>query len=156
MLARIRDGNGVKSPRNLVDLVIRAVDAQKRREAQSARNINGLGPLITGDALKRALTELSNDRVEDTLLAEAGDSAAAIKAFANGKAEHNAESLHALFGAEAESTRDRLVILGFLEPSGRTWKIPPLYRSGLKISQGKAFASSAIEVDDELDDQLDS
>lgn len=140
ILTRIQDGNGVKSPRNLIDLVTRAIDAQKRRETQSPRTLDDAGPLITADALKRAQTELSKDRVEDTLLAEAGDSAASIKAFASGKAEHNLESLEKLFGENAEATLDRLITLGFLEPSGKTWKVPPLYRPGLAISQGKAFS----------------
>lgn len=148
ILLRIRDGNGVKSPRNLVDLVMRAVEAQKRREAQSPRMLDGSGPLITADAMKQALSELSKDRVEDTLLAEAGDSADAIKAFANGKAEHNMDSLRVLFGEEADATKDRLVTLGFLEPSGSSWKVPALYRAGLAISQGKAFAAATSAEDE--------
>lgn len=151
ILTRIRDGNDVKSPRNLVDLIARAVEAQKRREAQAPRTVSDSGPLVTADALKQAQAELSKDRVEDTLLAEAGDSAAAVKAFTNGKAEHNMDSLRELFEDEAASTRDRLTTLGFFEASGRTWKVPPLYRPGLSISQGKAFSDvtpSAEEHDD--------
>ncbi|MBF0816369.1 hypothetical protein E4U02_08090 [Microbacterium paludicola] len=152
ILTRIRDGNGVKSPRNLVDLVSRAVEAQKRREAQNPRRLDASGPLITADALKHAQTELSKDRVEDTLLAEAGDSTAAIKAFANGKAEHNVDSLRVLFGDQADEIRERLITLGFLEASGRTWKVPPLYRPGLSISQGKAFSTTGESLDEDVED----
>lgn len=152
ILTRIRDGNDVKSPRNLVDLIARAVAAQKRREAQSPRIVSASGPLITADALKQAQAELSKDRVEDTLLAEAGDSAAAVRAFTNGKAEHNRDSLANLFGDQASSTLDRLTTLGFFEPSGRTWKVPPLYRPGLSISQGKAFTDPTIDAVDEEED----
>lgn len=144
ILTRIRDGNNVKSPRNLVDLISRAIEAQKRREAQNARSITPGNHLITGDALKRAHEELSKDRVEDTLLAEAGEaSAKAIRAFEGGKAEHNDESLRELFGEKTTETVKRLVSLGFLEPFGKTFKVPPLYRQGLKITQGKAFTHTA-------------
>jgi hypothetical protein len=30
---------------------------------------------------------------------------------------------------------------GFLEKIGATWKVPMLYRDGLEITQGKAFAA---------------
>ena len=94
MLTRIRDGNNVKSPRNLVDLFIKAMSAQNRRENQSPRIWDGEEPLITGESLKRALIDLSAERVEDTLIAEAGESAAEdVKLFENGKAEHDDETL---------------------------------------------------------------
>ena len=39
MLSRIRDGNGIKPPRNLIDLVSKAQDAQVRREAREANGV---------------------------------------------------------------------------------------------------------------------
>ncbi|NYF11187.1 hypothetical protein HDC94_002343 [Leifsonia sp. AK011] len=152
ILTRIRDGNDVKSPRNLVDLIIKAVEAQKRREAQQPRVIGTGGPLITGDALKRALSELSEARVEDTLLAEAGETAEFIKRFENGKAEHNAESLANLLGKDAPELTKRLITLGFLEPVGKTYKVPPLYRQGLKITQGKAFQTLEGQPEDDANE----
>jgi hypothetical protein len=139
ILTRIRDGNNVKSPRNLVDLVIKAVDAQIRREAQSPRVLAGDEALLTGEALKTAHAELSSERVSDTLLAEAGDSATYIKLFENGKAEQNDNSLSSLFGADSTAITKRLVALGFLEKIGQTYKVPMLYRQGLAITQGKAW-----------------
>ncbi|WP_146244752.1 P-loop ATPase, Sll1717 family [Curtobacterium sp. MCPF17_051] len=149
ILTRIRDGNDVKSPRNLVDLVIKAIDAQKRREAQDPRSWVEGDPLLTGDSLKRALTELSRERVTDTLLAEAGDAAAHVKRFEGGKAEQNAASLQSLFGKESTEVTKRLVTLGFLEKTGQSYKVPMLYRQGLDITQGKAWAIGEAAADDD-------
>ena len=149
MLTRIRDGNDVKSPRNLVDLVIRAIDAQKRREAQSPSVWTRGVPLVTGESLKRALAELSRERVEDTLLAEAGDSATYIVMFDSGKAEHNDATLAVLLGDSASEVTKRLITLGFLEKVGQSYKIPMLYRQGLNITQGKAWSPDDKSDDDE-------
>ncbi|MFF2453222.1 P-loop ATPase, Sll1717 family [Isoptericola sp. NPDC058082] len=157
ILTRIRDGNDVKSPRNLVDLVTKAVAAQQRREASAGRNYVAGEPLLTGDALKRALLELSKERVEDTLLAEAGSAAATVRLFENGKAEHNPESLATILGPENGDAIKRLVGLGFLEQTGPTYKVPMLYRGGMAITNGKAFASGGkgdgevVDDGDELD-----
>lgn len=149
ILTRIRDGNDVKSPRNLVDLFIKAISAQKRREAKQPRVWKAGEPLIVGESLKRALAELSFERVEDTLLAEAGESAADIKLFENGKAEYNDATLTNLLGGDAQSTVKNLVRLGFLEKIGQSYKVPMLYRQGLSITQGKAWSPEDVALDDE-------
>jgi len=141
ILTRIRDGNGVKSPRNLVDFVIKAIEAQQRREATSPRAHVPGQALITGDALKRALVELSAERLEDTLLAEAGEAVEYIARFEGGKAEHNDDTLRVLFGAESGAVSKQLTSLGFLESIGQTYKVPMLYRSGMHITNGKAFGA---------------
>jgi len=90
---------------------------------------------------------LSQERVEDTLLAEAGDYASTIERFRGGKAEHNEESLTSLVEVEAAEVRTAvtpLVELGFLEKAGESYKVPMLYREGLSITQGKAFASDEL------------
>lgn len=140
MMGRIRDGNGVKPPRNLIDLVLKSKETQLRREERSPREYGSGSPLIEADALKRGLESLSNQRVEDTLLAEAGDAANDIELFRRGKAEHNAASLSIVLGEHWEEKVRLLQQLGFLEPTGSNYKIPMIYRSGLQITQGKAFA----------------
>ena len=52
-------------------------------------------PALRGNmlAIKRGLAALSTERVEDTLLAEAGDYAGLIERFRDGRAEHNDDSL---------------------------------------------------------------
>jgi hypothetical protein len=142
MLGRIRDGSGVKPPRNLIDLVLKAREAQLRREEWAPREHSSGQPLLEPDSLKRGLEALSNQRVEDTLLAEAGEFADDIEKFRKGKAEHSPNSLHRLLGeGHAEKTR-LLQQIGFLEPAGHNFKIPILYRAGLGITQGKAVPPS--------------
>ena len=92
-MSRIRDGNDIKPPRNLIDLVTKALEEQVRRSTRDETEFMPGKALISPDALKRGLARLSNERVEDTLLAEAGDYAQWIERFRNGKAEHNSESI---------------------------------------------------------------
>jgi len=143
MLSRIQDGNGLRSPRNLVDLVNKARDAQIRKEEREVKRVTRSGPLIEGEALKVALGELSEMRVNDTLLAESGEAARYIKAFRRGKAEHNRASIGALVKKRGEALDEiinGLKDVGFVQEVGTSLKIPMLYRSGLGIVQGKGFA----------------
>lgn len=92
----------MKPPRNLIDLVLKAQAQQLKKEEREPRTFErGHDRLITGDALKKGLQALSEARVQDTLLAEAGDNAELIELFRNGKAEHNLETLSALLGDDA-------------------------------------------------------
>ena len=157
MVGRIGDGNDVKPPRNLIDLVLKAQEHQLKAEDRSPRTWDKGSPLITGDSLKRGLETLSSQRVEDTLLAEAGDRASLIERFRGGKAHHNLESLRSLLGDSAEEDARLLSELGFLERVGSTYKVPILYRAGLGITQGKAFASpgSMADIESETGDEDD-
>lgn len=142
IMGRIRDGNDVKPPRNLIDLISKAREAQLRREDRESRTYEVGQVLIEPDSIKRALSRLSGERVEDTLLAEAGDSFELIEAFRGGKAEHNQRSISELLNVDESNVQiviKPLVDLGFLEVFGTSYKIPMLYREGLEITQGKAF-----------------
>lgn len=150
MLTRIRDANGVKPPRNLIDLALKAQEQQFKREERDPRTYTpGEEPLITSDALKKGLQALSEQRVLDTLLAEAGEDAILIEPFRNGKSEHNTETLAELLGENSTNKIGVLKTLGFLEPIGSNFKIPMLYRGGLNITQGKAFSSEPGDDEDE-------
>lgn len=147
MLARIRDGNGVAAPRNLIDLVKKAQEAQQRMEHRVATPHDAASDraVIQSRALKRGLSALSDERVADTLLAEAGQHVYLIEKFRDGRAEHNDCSLAKLLDLPTADVRAEikpLVDLGFLQV-GETLKIPMLYRGGLGIRQGKAFAANA-------------
>ena len=142
MMSRIRDGNEVRPPRNLIDLVGMAKEAQLRREERSSREFDAEHPVIEADSIRRALERLSTQRVEDTLLAEAGRLSEKIERFRGGKAEHNADSICRILNLKISDVADAikpLVELGFLEQTGETYKVPILYRDGLSITQGKAF-----------------
>lgn len=139
MMTRISDGNGVAPPRNLIDLVTKSKEAQMRAEQRAPRDVSGSRPLIQSESLKRGLGSLSALRVEDTLLAEAADLSPVIERFRNGKSEHNAVSIAETVGDASPELIKRLRNVGFLESVGSTYKIPMLYRSGLSVTQGKAF-----------------
>ena len=144
IMSRIRDGNDVKPPRNLIDLANLAREEQIRAESRIPTVIAEGMPLIQASSLKDAHARLSAQRVEDTLLAEsAADIAGLIERFRKSKSEHNIETLSAVTGmsdGELLAAIRQLVEVGFLEGLTSTWKIPMLYRDGLDIRQGKAFA----------------
>jgi hypothetical protein len=139
---RIADGNGLMSPRNLIDLVNKAKEYQAKREEREPRNFEDDEPILESDAIKRALIALSTLRVEDTLLAESDHLSAHIERFRNGKAEHNMQSLQQVLrleGDELAEIIEELKFIGFLYEIGSSYKIPMLYRGGLSMTQGKAF-----------------
>ena len=153
IMRRVRDGNNVKPPRNLIDLVSLARDEQIKREDRSPREWAPGIPLIESEALRTALTQLSENRVQDTLFAEAGVYAKLIRIFEGTRAEHNEISLGNLLGLEGADLRAAikpLVELGFLEfiRATGTYKIPTLYRAGLSVTQGKAFGAAATSTSD--------
>lgn len=151
MMRRVRDGNDVKPPRNLIDLIKFSREAQLRKEDRDPRELSS-GPLIEPDALRRGLSQLSDARVNDTLLAEAGVLSPIIALFRDGKAEHNVNSLAEVLSVPVSEVRTSikpLLELGFLEDIKGTYKIPTLYREGLSVTQGKAFQVTEGEDDDE-------
>ncbi len=145
IMSRIRDGNDVKPPRNLIDLVNLAREEQIRAETRNPNRLAATTPLISADSLRSAQERLSAQRVEDTLLAEAGsDIADLVQKFRRSKAEHNTETLAATLGLDGDplvAAIRQLVEVGFLEVQRASWKVPMLYRDGLEVRQGKAFAS---------------
>ncbi len=151
ILSRVRDGQDVRPPRNLIDLVEFTRQAQLRDDERERTEWNG-PPLIERDAIKRGLGRLSSARVEDTLMAEYPHLQEFFQAFRGAKAEQNEESLSALLGLSGDELSDAidgLTGFGFLERIGTTWKVPMLYRDGLGITQGKAFGPGGGEDEDE-------
>lgn len=151
MMSRIRDGNNVKPPRNLIDLANSAREVQINMDTRTSRAYESNQPLVSADAIREAHGRLSYKRVEDTLLAEAGpEIGPLINRFKRSKAEQNLETLAtalALSGDELTLRVRQLTEIGFLEELKASWKIPMLYREGLEITQGKAFS-----INDEPDD----
>jgi hypothetical protein len=102
-----------------------------------------------------ALTQLSETRVTDTLLAEAKGEVPLIEKFRRSKAEHNQSSLARLLSVKKDSVIDKirpLIHLGFLGEVGSNYKVPILYRSGLEITQGKAAGVTAVQEADNDDE----
>ena len=149
MITRIGDGNSIRPPRNLVDLVLKAREAQLRQEDRGARTYAIGEPLISSEAIKSGQEALSQERVEDTLLAESGEYATLIDNFRNGKAGHDIDTLGEILGTNVKTKIDFLRSIGFLGPPSVNYKIPMLYRRGLGITQGKAFPSATDVADDD-------
>lgn len=141
LLTRIEDSNGVRAPRNLIDLINLAKDAQIKKEERSVKQQPRRNALIESDSIKAALKELSEKRVNDTLIAEAGELAEHIQQFKSGKAVQTKETISTLLrkkGTELDKIIDDLKKAGFLGEVGGALKIPPWYRAGLGITQGRA------------------
>ena len=153
MMSRIRDGNDVKAPRNLIDLTNLAREEQIRADTRNPIAMVAGVPPIQANALKDAHVRLSAQRVEDTLLAEsATDIASLIERFRKSKSEHNLDTLAEVAGMrgdELTAAIRQLIEVGFLEELNLTWKVPMLYRDGLDIRQGKAFAPEQLPSSDE-------
>lgn len=134
---RIRDGNGVRTPRDLHALVTNA--ARKESELLNLGGDEASEALISPAAVKSGLDLMSADKVRTALIAENPDLEKSIRAFQRGKAEHNGDSLRTLLGGDWQSITEDLQRIGFIERVGESWKIPAIYRSGLEITQGAAF-----------------
>ncbi|KNY16826.1 hypothetical protein AKG11_10840 [Shinella sp. SUS2] len=142
IMGRIRDGNDAKPPRNIIDLFNKAQEAQARKDGREKRDIEATrGPIFEAVSVKKAYSQVSALRVQDTLLAEANELTRVIELFRDGKSEHNAQTLDELISpvANTKASIQALTDMGFLEQIGENFKIPMLYRDGLKITQGKAF-----------------
>jgi len=154
ILSRIRDGNGVVAPRNLVDFMENCREAQLRSELRNPREYADGISLIEADAVRKAHRTLSSTRVQDTLIAESKELAPYIERFRKNKAEHNLDSLCTLLrvpSVEGEALAKSLIEIGFLEEAGNSYKVPLLYRDGLGITQGKAFEDSgAVSTSSDL------
>ena len=110
MLSHSRDGNNSIQPRNLIDLIRFAQDEQLRREQFATSH--KMFPLIGPEAIRRAFTRLSKQRVDDTLLAEAGQEVATcIEGLRDGKSEHDDSSLAKAFGVDTMHVKDFVRVL---------------------------------------------
>lgn len=141
ILSHIRDGNRVLPPRSLIDLFRHATTEQLKRDKRDESSQGRGLPILESVSFKDAIAVLSEDRVQDTLYAEASHLRDVIESFRGGKAEHDDATLAQIINRTEESleqTKNDLKKIGFLEPFGTKYKIPFVYRSYLKIKQGKA------------------
>jgi hypothetical protein len=133
ILSRIRDGQDIRPPRNLIDLVDFAREAQLREDEREKAEWQG-PPLIDRDAIKRGLSRLSAARLEDTLMAEYPNLQVYFDQFRGAKAEHNRDSLAeqlGLLAPDLDAAVDGLTTSGFLERTGATWKVRCCTATGL-------------------------
>ena len=134
------DGNGVVTPRDILDMVTKAKQAQQDTFTSTP---NGESPWLIGSpAIQYGLEELSKRRRDTYLKAEFPHLWADIQKFQGGKSDYTLGAIQNLLGKNWQAAADNLQAVGFLKKRQRSGKttfwIPYLYRKGLTLTQGLA------------------
>ena len=144
VLARTRDGKGINTPRELIQLFTHARNTELKKLETGIDNLER-DQIISRQAIKEAVEEVSKQRTEQTLYAEFPSLKPYIEKLRGDKAEHTPATLSGKWGVgETESTEiaRELEKIGFFELRGTIndpkFKIPFLYRPYLEIIQGSA------------------
>lgn len=137
---RCADGRGVVTPRDVLDLLLRA--KQKQQDLHSA-DPEGTSEYVIGSAaIQYGFEELSKRKRETYLQAEFPHLWKDIEKFQGGKTDYGAGAMHDLLGPEWESTAGHLLAIGFFSKGKKggedVFSIPFLYRHGMNLTQGKA------------------
>jgi hypothetical protein len=137
---RCADGRGVVTPRDVLDLLLRA--KQKQQDLYSA-DPEGRSEYIIGPAaIQYGFEELSKRKRETYLQAEFPHLWKEIEKFVGGKTDYTASALHDLLGANWDSMAAHFLAIGFFSKGKKggeeVFSIPFLYRHGMKLTQGKA------------------
>ncbi len=137
---RCADGRGVVTPRDVLDLLIRA--KQRQQDIYSADPEGSSVRLITDAAIRYGFEELSERKRQTYLQAEFPHLWKEIEKFSGGKTDYNTSALQNLLGSEWKATVENLVDIGFLSKrrtrAKALYSIPFLYRHGMNLTQGKA------------------
>jgi hypothetical protein len=137
---RCADGRGVVTPRDVLDLLSRAI--QKQQDV-CAGDPDGSADWIVGSvALQYGLEELSKRKRQTYLEAEFPHLWKHIEKFVGGKTDYSSPALRVLLGAEWKEIREDLLAIGVFSKGNKhgdeVFTIPFLYRHGLDLTQGKA------------------
>lgn len=137
---RCADGRGVVTPRDVLDLLIRA---KQRQEDICSADPDGVTDSIIGaSAIQYGFEELSKRKRQTYLQAEFPHLWKHIEKFAGGKTDYNAAAIQLLIGKDWKSVTDDLLAIGFFSKAKKggeeVFSIPFLYRHGLNLTQGKA------------------
>ncbi len=144
ILSRTKDGKGINTPRELVQLLKHA------REIELKSLENGINDLtdnliISKQSFKKAVDLVSRQRMEQTIYAEFPTLKEYMEALRKDKAEHSIDTLSIKWSKSKEETFEiakNLQKIGFFEEKGERpnlrFKIPFIYRPFLQITQGAA------------------
>ncbi len=137
---RCADGRGVITPRDVLDLLIRA--KQKQQDIYAA-DLEGTSDWVIGAAaIQYGFEELSKRKRQTYLQAEFPHLWKDIEKFIGGKTDYNATTLQNLLGPGWKATAEHLAAIGFFSKSGKggeeIYSIPFLYRHGMNLTQGMA------------------
>ncbi len=137
---RCADGRGVITPRDVLDLLIRA--KQKQQDICGADPEGKSEWVIDTAAIQYGFEELSKRKRDTYLRAEFPHLWKDIEKFSGGKTEYNASALQTLLGKKWQSTSEHLLAVGFFSKNEKhgeaVFSIPFLYRHGMQLTQGRA------------------
>jgi hypothetical protein len=133
------DGNGVVTPRDVIDLLTRA---KQRQQDEFGADASGRSDWIIGPAaIQYGLSELSKRKRETYLQAEFPHFWDDIKKFARGKTEYTCRAMEEMLGSNWAKKAEDLVSIGVFKEiryeGDRVFQVPFLYRSGLELTQGR-------------------
>lgn len=137
---RCADGRGVVTPRDVLDLLIRA---RQKQIDLCGGDIGGNTEFVIGsDAIVYGLEQLSNRKRQTYLEAEFPHLWGDIQKFIGGKTEYDEEALNALLGVKWRPVAENLAAIGFFKKKaaagGAVYSVPLVYRHGMDLTQGKA------------------
>jgi len=137
---RCADGRGVITPRDVLDLLIRA--KQKQQDICGADPEGKSDWVIDTAAIQYGFEELSKRKRDTYLRAEFPHLWKDIEKFSGGKTEYDINTLEKLLGKKWRATSEHLLAVGFFskyEKDGEAvFSIPFLYRHGMQLTQGRA------------------
>ena len=144
IISRIKDGNGVFAPREIIHLFNEAIKKQIKQIEIGQNELEG-DWIISRRAFKSALEIVSKIRLEQTIYAEYPDLKQYIQKMQGEKTEQRLDSLQKIWDIgekETAAIAQRLSDIGFFEERGdkhdiRYW-IPFIYRNELSLVQGAA------------------
>ena len=137
---RCSDGRGVVTPRDVLDLVIRA--KQRQQDLCASEPEGTTDSIISASALQYGFNELSTRKRQTYLQAEFPHLWGHIKKFVGGKTDYSESALRALLGEGWRSATEDLIAIGFLSKRTKTgqsvYSIPLLYKHGMDATLGQA------------------
>ena len=137
---RCADGRGVVTPRDVIELLIRA---KQKQQDDCISSPAGASDWIVGPtALQYGLREMSKDKCVSFLQAEFPHLWKHIEKFVGGKTEYDSAAMRRALGRNWEKHVADLVSIGLFAKKKRrqhvVYWVPFLYRHGLDLTQGRA------------------
>lgn len=133
---RCADGRGVVTPRDVLDLLIRA---KQRQQDSYVADPEGTSDWVIGPAaIQYGFEELSKRKRQTYLQAEFPHLWKDIEKFSGGKTDYDGTALQLLLGPGWEATAEHLLAIGFFSKGKDVYSIPFLYRHGMNVTRGKA------------------
>jgi len=137
---RCADGRGVVTPRDVLDLLIRA--KQKQQDIYAADPEGTSDDIIGAAAIQYGFEELSKRKRQTYLQAEFPHLWKDIEKFSGGKTDYDGSTLQSLLGPKWKATAEHLSGIGFFSKGFKggeaVFSIPFLYRHGMNLTQGRA------------------